>query len=40
MSAAGDNKRIKRERYHRWLHRRWKARADAAQARREKGRAT
>jgi hypothetical protein len=34
MTAEGDSRRLKRERYHEWLRRRWLARASEAAAKR------
>jgi|688.fasta_scaffold302965_5 hypothetical protein len=34
MTANGDCRRMKRERYHEWLRRRWEQRAKQAEAKR------
>jgi hypothetical protein len=35
MSERGDCRKLKRQRYHEWMRRRWMGRAEAAKARRE-----
>lgn len=36
MSRSGDNKKIKRQKYHAWLRRRWEIRNQAAAERRQR----